>query len=268
MSRKEAVRGLTVDLNVFEAGSLQFSPLAKRRREIDLEDSGGMLFQPVAAEKPSLSNIHPPIHKPEPIGGEKAPQRRSVVGTEGQKPHRFEDAMHLAEAERPFRFRIDTVDPIEGKKNIVEALIRKLEFTGIHHSEIDALNQLARFLNHLRYYVYACNGVSHSLEKNARSPTAATNVEDPTGNGKILLEDSFLHMKKIEPTVLLQSLLAGKGFFVLQFLRSEIHRPQFPVLIVETILQGFYRFLKGFLRIRYRAGAWESLYPENQSSGS
>jgi hypothetical protein len=247
MSRKEAVRGLTIDLNVFEAGSLQFSPLAKRRRDIDLEDSGGMLFQPVAAEKPPLGDIHSPVHEPEPIGGKEAPQRRSVVGTEGQRPHRFEDAMHLAETERPFRFRIDAVDPIKGKKNIVEALTRKLELTRIHDFELDSLNELGCFLDHLRNQVNTGNGVAHSLEKKARSSTTTADVEDPTRNSKMRSKDPFLNWEKIELTVLLQRLLAGKGFLVPQFLVGKIHPPRFPVLVAHNILQGFCRFLKEFL---------------------
>ena len=257
MSRKEAIRGLTVDLNVFEAGSLQFSLLAKRRRDIDLEDSGGMLFQPVATEKPSLSDIHRPIHEPEPIGGKKAVQRRSVVGTEGQRPHRFEDAMHLTETERPFRFRIDAVDPIEGKKNIIKALAREQEFTGIHDSEINVLNQLSGFLDHLRNQVDTCDGMSHSLEKEAGSPAAAADVEDPTRRLKMDLENSLLHRKKIKFAVLLQRLLTGKGFFVLQFLLGEIHRPRFPVLVAQGILQGFCRFLKEFFGTALRGAAKE-----------
>jgi hypothetical protein len=257
MSRKEAIRGLTVDLNVFEAGSLQFSLLAKRRRDIDLEDSGGMLFQPVATEKPSLSDIHRPIHEPEPIGGKKAMQRRSVVGTEGQRPHRFENAMHLAETERPFRFRIDAVDPIEGKKNIIKTLARKQEFTGIHDSEINALNQLSGFLDHLRNEVDACNGMSQSFEKEAGSPAAAADVENPTRNTKMGIENSLLHRKKIEPAVLFHSLLAGKGFLVPQFLLGEIHRPRLPVLVAQGILQGFCRFLKEFFGTALRGAAKE-----------
>jgi hypothetical protein len=48
-------------------------------------------------------------------------------------------------------------------------------------------------------------------------------------------------------TVLLQRLLAGKGFLVPQFLVGKIHRPRFPVLVAYNILQGFCRFLKEFL---------------------
>jgi hypothetical protein len=247
MSRKEAIRGLTVDLNVFEAGSLQFSLLAKRRRDIDLEDSGGMLFQPVATEKPSLSDIHRPIHEPETIGGKKAMQRRSVVGTEGQRPHRFEDAMHLAETEGPFGFRIDAVDPIEGKKNIIQALAREQEFTSIHDSEINALNQLSGFLDHLWDQVDPCDGMAHSLEKKTRSSATAADVQDAPRRLKMDPENPFFHGEKIKLTVLLQSLLAGKGFLVPQFLLGEIHRPRFPDLVVQDILQGFCTFLKEFL---------------------
>jgi hypothetical protein len=255
MSRKEAIRGLTVDLNVFEAGSLQFSLLAKRRRDIDLEDSGGMLFQPVAAEKPPLGDIHPPIHEPEPIGGKKAMQRRSVVGTEGQRPHRFEDAMHLAETEGPFRFRIDTVDPIEGKKNIIEALAREQEFTGIHDFELHSLDEPACLLDHLRDQVDPCDGMAHSLEKKARSTATAADVQDPTRRLKMDIENPFFHGKKIKSTVLLHSLLAGKGFLVPQFLLGEIHRPRFPVLVAQGILQGICRFLKEFFGTALRGAA-------------
>ena len=258
MSRKEAIRGLTVDLNVFEAGSLQFSLLAKRRRDIDLEDSGGMLFQPVATEKPSLSDIHRPIHEPEPIGGKKAMQRRSVVGAEGQRPHRLEDAMHLAETEGPFRFRIDAVDPIEGKKNIIKALAREQEFTGIHDSEINVLNQLSGFLDHLRNQVDTCDGMSHSFEKEAGSPAAAADVENPTRNFKMCVENPFLHGKKIKSTVLLHSLLAGKGFLVPQFLLSQIHQVRFPSLVAISILQNFRRVLKEFFGTRRRTGRGQS----------
>jgi hypothetical protein len=184
-------------------------------------------------------------------------QRRSVVGAEGQRPHRFENAIHLAETERPFRFRIDAVDPIEGKKNIIKTLAREQEFTGIHDSKIDTLNQLTGFLDHLRNQVDTCNGMAHSLEKKARSSATAADVENPTRNFKMCAENPFLHGKKIKLAVLLHSLLAGKGFFVPQFLLSEIHRPRFPVLVAQGILQGFSRFLKEFFATALRGAARE-----------
>jgi hypothetical protein len=257
MSRKEAIRGLTVDLNVFESGSLQFSFLAKRGRDIDLEDSGRVLFQPVATEKPSLSDIHCPIHEPEPIGGNKAMQRRSIVGTEDQRPHRLENPMDLAETEGSFRFWIDAVDPIEGKKNIIEALTREQEFTGIHDFELDSLNELGCFLDHLRNEVDACNRMTHSLEKKARSSAAAADVQDPTRRPKMEIENPFFHGEKIELTVLFQRLLAGKSFLIPQFLLGEIHRPRFPVLVAQGILMGFCRFLKEFFGTALRGAGKE-----------
>jgi hypothetical protein len=259
MSENGAIRGLTIDFNLSEAYPLEFPLLPERGRDIDFEDPGGMLFQPIATEKPSSGHIQHPIDDPEPIGGKEAQQRGGIVGTESQRPHRFENPMDFAKAERSFRFRIDAVNPVEGKKNIVKALIRKQKVTGIHNSEINAMDKLSGFLYHLRHEVNACNGVPHSREKKACSPATAADVEHPTGNIKMRFEDPFLHREKIKFAVLLQSLLTRKGFFVPQFLLGEIHQSSFPDLEITFILQNFFKIHKRFVGIARRCATPQPL---------
>jgi hypothetical protein len=257
MSRKEAIRGLTVDLNVFEADSLQFSLLAKRRRDIGLENARGMLFQPISAEKSTFRDVQNQIDHPETVGWKKAQQGSGIVGTESQRPLRLENPMNPSEAKRSFRFGIDVVDAIEGKQDIVKAFLLEVKITGIHDPEIDAFDQVAGLLDHLGDKVDACNCMSHFLEEKARSPAAAADVQDPTRRLKMDLENPFFHGKKIKFAVLLQRLLTGKGFFVPQFLLGEIHLPRFPVLVAHGILQGFCRFLKEFFGTALRGAAKE-----------
>ena len=247
MSENGVIGGLTIDFNLPEAYSLEFPLLSERRRDVDLKDPRGMLFQPVATEKPSFCHIQHPIDEPEAIGGKEAQQRSGIVGTESQRPHRFENPLDLAEAECSFRFRIDAVNAVEGEQDIVKALVRKHEITGIHDSEIDALHQLAGLLDHLRNNVDASNGMSHSLEKKARSPATTADIEDCSRLSEMAVEDPLFHGEQIELTVLLQSLLTGKSFFIPHFLLSEIHQSLFLVLGVGSILQDLSDFHKEFV---------------------
>jgi hypothetical protein len=176
--------------------------------------------------------------------------------------------MDLAKAVRPFQFRIDAVNPVEGKKNIIEALIRKPKVTGIHDSEINALNQLARLLDHLRDKVDACDRMSHSLEEKARSTATAADVEDPTGSFKMGFENSFLHRKKVKPAVLLQSLFTGKGVFISQFLLGKFHPLLFRAFKLAAILHNLCKFHKKIIGAAAQLTAPEILTCERTALGS
>ncbi len=247
MSENGVIGGLTIDFNLPEAYSLEFTLLSERRRDEDLEDPRGMLFQPVAAEKPSFFHIQHPIDDPEAIGRKEAQQRSGIVGTESQRSHRFENPMDLAEAERSFRYRIDAVNAVEREQDIVKALIVKHQLTGIHDSKIDSLHQITGGLYHLRNDIDPRNGMAHPFKEKACSPATTADIKDCSGLSEMPVEDPLFHGEQIGLTVLLQSLLMRKGFFIPHFLLGEIHQSLFPVLGVGSIVQDLSDFHKEFV---------------------
>ncbi len=142
---------------------------------------------------------------------------------------------------------MNAVNPIERKKDIVEGFIFEFQGACIHHLEFHAIDQFPGRLDHLRNNVDAGNGMSHSLEKKACSPATAADIKDCSGLSEMHVEDPLFHGEQIEVTVLLQSLLMGKSFFIPHFLLSEIHQSLFPVLGVGSILQDLSDFHKEFV---------------------
>ena len=257
MSENGAIRGLTIDCNLSEAYPLEFPFLPAWHCDVSFENSRRVFFQAIPAEQSSPFGVQQPINQPESVRGDQSLEGKCVVGAENKGVPWLENPIDLTQAATPFLLGIYVVYPVEGKYDIVKALVFKDEITGIHDSEVDAFHQLAGLLDHLRNNVDACNGMPHSLEKKTRSPATAADVENPTRNTKMGIENSLLHRKKIESAVLLHSLPAGKGFLVPQFLLGEIHRPRLPVLVAQGILQGFCRFLKEFFVTALRGAARE-----------
>jgi hypothetical protein len=258
MSENGTIRGLTVDFNLSETDPIEFPFLPAWRGDVGFENSRGVFFQAVPAKQSSPSHVQKPIGQPESVRRDQNLKGKAIVRAENKGVPCLENPTDLSQAAPPFLFGIYVVNAVEGKKDIVKDVVFKAEITGIHRSEVDAFNQLARFLDHLRNEVDACNGMSHSFEKEARSPATAADVEDPTRNFKMGAENPLLHREKIKSAVLLDRLPAGKGFFVPQFLLSQIHQILFPFPVAISILQDFRRVLKGFFGTNRRTGRRQS----------
>ena len=244
MSGDRVIGRLTIDLDFSEAQALELLPLPMGNCDVGFENPRRVFFEAIPAEQTCPLDVQQPVVQPKTVGRDQGSERNCVVGAKNKGMLWLENPMDLIQAVIPFLFGEDIVYPVEGEKNIVEALVCELEVTGIHDCEINAINQFARLRDHLWNNVDARDGMSHSLEKKARSAAAAADVEDPGRNSKMHFKDSFLHGEEIKLAVLVQSLLMGKNFFVLLFLLGEVHRPLPPVLEMEAMLQDLSRFHK------------------------